>query len=224
MGVDLVGIIGHTLTKKEIVSLPNEVNKWQDVNRFFSSYDERALEPAKWDGIINEEQLELIWQNFETTEINKEILNKMENFDTQIDCNFGTLSIYRRTILISHWNHKYSNLRNLETAKNILKLNRMIAKHFNQNEIIYCTDSGYPTQSIEDKALSGLEFEDLKRFGISEFGIPPKDLNEGRKYMYFIDDFNEDLNKLTSWDGEKNPYWYYDTAINGYKLKAYNKS
>jgi len=219
MGVDLIGIIRHTMSNKEILDLPEQVNDWNNVNEFFASYSNISIEKAKWDGIINEEQLELIWKYYETAEIHKESLNKLENLDSDIDCCFGTLSIFRRTILISHWNHKYSNLKTPETAKNILTLNRMITKHFNQNEIIYCPDSGYPTESIKDQAISGLEFEKLKRFGISEFGTPPKNLNDGRKYMFFIDNLTEDLNKLTPWDGE-NPYWYYDNQNRGYKLKS----
>jgi hypothetical protein len=34
-----------------------------------------------------------------------------------------------------------------------------------------------------------------------------------------MDDFTQDLNKLTRWDGE-NPYWDYDTEIKNYKLKS----
>lgn len=219
MGVDLVGIIGHSMSKNEVLKLPGQINEWNDVKEFFASYGDSKIEKAEWDGVIDEQQLELIWRYYETKEIDNKILNKMGCFDSIIHCNFGILSIYRQTILISHWNHKYSNLGDPEKAKKILTLNRMIAKHFNQNEIVYTTDSGYPTQSIQDKAISGLGFEDLKRFGINEFGTPPKDINEGRKYMYFIDDFSKDLDKLTPWDGE-NPYWYFDTEIHEYKLKA----
>lgn len=192
MGVDLVGIIGHTLSKQEIVDLPEKINTWHDVSDFFSTYSANPQKsPSKWDGIINEEQIELIWRYFEAEEVDKELLTKMENFDSQIDCDFGSLSIYRQTVLISHWNHKYHNLGNPETARNILTLNRMIASHFNQSEIIYCADSGYPTQSIEHMARSGLKIEDLKRFGMNRFGISPKDISEGRKYMFFIDDFTD---------------------------------
>lgn len=218
MGVDLVGIIGHAMSKKEIVNLPYEVNQWHAVNEFFTTYSNRPIEKAKWNGIINEDQLELIWQYYEERHNTKEILAKMQNFDTSIDCCFGSLSIYRQTILIEHWNHKYSNLMVPEIAKNILTLNRIIAKCFNQNEIIYCVDSGYPTQSIFHKALSGSHFTELKKYGIDKFGNPPKDIDDGRKFMFFIDDFTKDLNQLTYW-GDENPYWLYDIKTNEYKLK-----
>lgn len=218
MGVDLVGIIGHSLTKKEIIELPKKIDKWYDVNEFFSSYKKRPLRKAKWDGIINEEELELIWQYFESNDFSKELLKKMENFDSVIDCSFGTLSIYRRTILITHWNHKYSNLRYPESAKNILTLNRIIARHFNMEEILYCPDSGFPTQTIQDKALSGLSFKKLKEYGINKFRLPPKHINEARKYMFFIDNINSEFGEIDVWEGES-PYWKYNYKLNKYELK-----
>lgn len=220
MGVDLVGIIGHSFSKKEILDLPDQINKWQNINDYFTSYDKKPFKKAEWDGIINKGQLELIWRNFETTEIDKELFYKLENFDSVIDCCFGRLSIYRKTILITHWNHKYSNLKDPVMAKYILTINRMIAHHLNQNEIIYCTDSGYPTQSIQDKALSGLAYQELKQYGINTFGTPPIQLDEARKYMFFIDNLNEELGGLTLWDGD-NPYWFYDSEIKDYKLKKH---
>ncbi len=217
MGVDLVGIIGHSLSKKEILNLPNVINNWMDVNDYYTAYSKKSNKKAEWDGVMNEEQLELIWEYYESIEIDKNRLDKLENFDSVIDCGFGTISIYRKTILISHWNHKYSNLRDPDTAKNILTLNRMLSKRLSRYEIIYCTDSGYPTQAIEEKAVSGLSFEELKEFAINTFGTPPLHLDDARKYMFFIDNLNNELSDFTLWDGD-NPYWHYDFEKRDYIL------
>lgn len=217
MGVDLTGIIAHSLSKEEILALPGQIDQWEEVHHFFKSYSGDSYSQVKWDGYMDEEQLELIWRYFETSDSDPALTNKLKNFDTVIDCTFGTLAIYRKTLLITHWNHKYSNLRNPETAKNILTLNRLIARRFNQEEIIYCADSGYPTQSIEHTALFGANFEEIKTYAFRHFGTPPFALEEARKYMFFMDRTETELGEMTLWEGES-PYWQYNTETDDYQL------
>lgn len=217
MGVDLTGIIGHSLSKEEILALPGQIDQWEEVHRFFASYSGDSYSQAKWDGYMDEEQLELIWRSFETPEMDQTSTSKLMNVDSVIDCTFGTLAIYRKTLLITHRNHKYSNLRNPDTTKNILILNRLIAKRFNQQEIIYCADSGYPTQSIEHTALFGADFAEIKAHAFTHFGIPPLGLEEARKYMFFIDRTDAEPGEMTVWEGES-PYWRYNEEAGDYQL------
>mgnify|MGYP000891914084 CR=1 FL=1 len=217
MGVDLTGIIGHSLSKEEILALPEQIDQWEEVHHFFKSYNGDSYSQAEWDGYMDEEQLELIWRYFETSDSDHALTSKLKNFDSVIDCTFGTLAVYRKTILITHWNHKYSNLRNPDTAKSILTLNRLIARRFNQEEIIYCADSGYPTQSIEHTALFGADFAEIKTHAFSQFGTPPVEIEEARKYMFFIDRTDTELEEMTLWEGES-PYWRYDSEAGDYEL------
>ncbi len=220
MGVDLVAIIEHNLTLKELVDLPNQINTWDEVLDFFASYDQNQRPPiqSKWDGPIDEFQLELVWKYYEL-EDNTDIINQLNTFDSDIHCVFGSLSVLRNTILLTHWNHKYSNLEDPIKAQNILSLNRMIARRFNSNEILYCTDSTYPTQIIEDKALEGLHFSELKAFSLNRFGQPPESLNEARKYMFFLDNIDRKMDAFSFWDGTS-PYWTYDSSIKEYKFRT----
>jgi hypothetical protein len=223
MGVDLTGIIGHNLTMKDVIGLPSIINSWPELNEFASKNKNRIIGKAEWDGFMNEEQLELIWRYYEEKRFPRRLRAKMKNSECVITCTFGRLSVNRRTICLTNWNHKYWTLRYPDEAKNILELNRLVAKKLGQNEILYCPDSSFPTSIIEDHAFSGKSYYELKELGIKHFGIPPKNIEDGRKYMFFFDDMSKDLDSLTEWEGEES-YWQYDKKKDEYHLRSVYES
>jgi hypothetical protein len=163
---------------------------------------------------LDQEELELIWSYYESDELDTE--NIPPRLDADIHCSFGMISVFRHTLLVTNWDHKYGCLRDPQRAWPILAINRLLAQLLDQKEILYCTDSAYPTSHIYDKALSGWKYDDLKDFSLKQFGNSPANLNEAIKKMFFLDDFSYDLNELEEWDGKNNPYWSYDSNSRNY--------
>ena len=113
--------------------------------------------------------------------------------------------------------HKYGNFKIQGVAKRIIEVNRIIARHLGGEEIIYCPDSAFPTSSIEEFAFEGNSLTEIKKRGIEKFGHPPKGIDEGRKYMFFIDNIHEDIGELTEWH-DWEVYWKYNRG-KGYELR-----
>lgn len=167
---------------------------------------------------MDEEQIELIWQYYESQE--QEMPADLRLLDARIICSFGMLDVFRKTIQLTHWDHKYANLCDPIKAKNILTLNRLIARRFGQEEMLYFPDSSFPTSMIDDKVLEGHQLKDIKAFSIKEFGHPPHEWKEAFRYMFFIDHFDRDFGELEEWEwGTEGPYWRYNSESGRYEQK-----
>lgn len=216
MGVDLWGIIGHSYTKKQLLELPKKMQAWEEIYTYYNNRSGHSPSyGVSWDGATTEEDLERIWQYQEGKSAEELSLEELDELDPSIGCNFGDLYVYRNTFAVAHNWYRYNNLCDPWRGTTILWINRMLAQQLGASEVLYCPDSGYPTQMIGDLASMGWDYNSLKNYGLQEFGTPPKGVNEGRKYHFFIDPIHEPLEELTEWDGES-PYWSYDKD-NGYQ-------
>lgn len=209
MGMDLVAIFPHKFTKNEILQLPKLIDNNNFVkNLVETKYHGNILSKPKtfprktnWSGstetgrIMDEKNLARIWKHYKyDTEI--DVIEGLCH-DTELDCYFGDLSIYENTITATPFpEHKYGNLRNPVTSKYVFNLNRALAKFFNTNIIVYCCDSYYHPSILEEKSRMGWTIESIIKFGNDKFGIPPKEINEAIENLYFIDEFDINLDKL----------------------------
>ena len=212
MGVDIRAIIGHQLSAQQLLELPHMLDKWSG-----SIVPENR---AKWCGSyeMTAEILEAIWQDWEQ----QKHPSIAEVFDNAIHCAFGTIDVYRHTLIICPMQVRYNNLTEPDRALPILNANRLIAQNLNATQILYTTDSYYPMSIIVDKAQLGMTIEELIGFGIDQFGLPPKPVAEGVKYMFFIDEIQADIGELKSWNPNEDGYWQYNGMKDGYELKSRN--
>ena len=165
---------------------------------------------------MTENALLSLWRCLETNEPHS---GDLIGLDYTIDCFIGSINVYRNTLVINHFpEHKYGNINIPEPAMRIIKINRMVAKEIGSDEIIYCPDSAYPTSIIEEYAIEGKSFDEIKRLGIAKFGQPPKGINEGRKYMFFIDNISDDIGEINE-RNEYEEYWKYNREKGRYELK-----
>lgn len=218
MGVDILGIVRHKMTAKEILSLPERIDSWSEMKELKKDNKHMLNKTAKWDckNEMTEEALLLLWKCLETNEPQPKDLY---GFDYSIECFIGWINVFRNTLVINHFpEHKYGNIDLPETANRIIKINRKIAREMGSEEIIYCPDSAYPTSIIEECAMEGKSLDEIKKLGIAKFGQPPKGINEGRKYMFFIDNLNEEIGEITE-RNEYEEYWKYNRETGRYELK-----
>ena len=118
-------------------------------------------------------------------------------YDTNIESYFGWLNIYENSISIKLYpEHKYGNLRNPNSSKYVFTFIRGLAKIFNTDKIVYCCDSYYQPSIIEEKFMMGSKMSEVIEYANKVFGIPPKELNEAIENLYFIDEFDLNLNEL----------------------------
>ena len=210
MSVDLMGIIAHRLSKQDLLDLPAMLDQWSPIDA--------TKNPAKWrcDYEMTPDTLEAIWQDWETNAAPPSI---NEVFDNVIDCSFGSIDVWRNTIVVCSDRHRYDFLCDPVSAAKILHANRIIARHLNAAVILYTTDSSYPTSVIIDKAQLGMTVNELIAFGIEQFGTPPKQVAEGVKYMFFIDEITTEIGELKEWNINTDGYWRYNFGKNKYELK-----
>lgn len=218
MGVDILGIVRHKMTAKEILFLPKRIDSWSEMKELKKDNKQMLNKPAKWNckNEMTEKALLLLWKSLETNDSQPK---ELYGFDYSIECFIGWINVFRNTLVINHFpEHKYRNIDLPETANRIIKINRKIAREMGGEEIIYCPDSSYPTSIIEEYAMEGKSLDEIKKLGITEFGQPPKGINEGRKYMFFIDNLNEEIGEITE-RNEYEEYWKYNREIGRYELK-----
>lgn len=204
--MDIVCIIENKLSESEILNIRPIVDSWTDIHEFVFQYRTNGFHNYKIEGIkskweldeLNSESLQKIWE-YEESRGAKRIaipigINRLSNFYCDIRFN-------RKTILICPSpEHKYANLHEPEIANYITQLIRNISTKLGQNEILYCVDSSYPPGLLYHEAISGIAFEQLIEIGIKEFGQPNKDIGKGMKDLFFIDNKNNPLPKLTKWN------------------------
>ena len=231
MGVDLGAIIQHNLTKQEILKMPQEIDSWQNIREFKKSslndleynsehYMKYVNSKSKWseEGNPTAEILETIW-NYKESE---KSLCSINPFQNQIDTFFGEIIFYRNLALICQSpEHKYGNLLYPKIAHNIISINRKIAEKFNASKLVYCPDSGFPTELVWHESGKYHEIEDLIRERKSRFFEPPKILSEAIKYYYFVDDFSDNELKFQKWTWQDSP-WVYNEEKHKYEYKAYS--
>jgi hypothetical protein len=191
MGIDLCSLIGHTLTPDEVKLFPSMVDSWDGVkqayienscgrNETLNDTLRKVDTPSFW----NKYDLpvdELISTNWFATGDN--------SFRVTLEAYFGSIHIYRHTLNVElSPEHKYANLFRESSRNYILKCNRLIASYLFQKFVVYCPDSAYRTEQIQDwAAYAGHTIEDILTLANNEFGEPPNDLAEGIVNMFFVD-------------------------------------
>ncbi len=229
MGVNLVGIIKHEKSASELIKFPEEIDSWNEL-RLLRLEGLRKIwkeeyiiehccknEEAKWRDNFNmkEETLKQIWTEWDSEpDYSTGLL-----LNNQIESFFGTIKVYENTLIIEHspW-YRYSCLKDPDIANSLLSMNRWIAKKLNQNKVVYCVDSSFPTEIIYDFANKGKTIEEIISFATLKMGEIPKALFEGMKFTYFIDDYTDDMNKFEEWEYE-DMHWFYDSESSRYKRK-----
>jgi len=207
MGMDFVAIIENKYSKKEILSIPRLLDESQNIRELYKSKHQKDIDhnpnnfqkKSNWnqqeDRIMNEFNLQRIWNHLkEDTSVEDQY---GMCYDTNIATYFGWLYIYENTISIKLFpEHKYGNLRNPNSSKYVFEFIREVAKLFNADKIIYCCDSYYQPSIIDEKSMMGWTSEAIIEYANKIFGKPPKELNEAIENLYFIDEFDLNLNEL----------------------------
>lgn len=191
MGVDIVAILEHKYTAKEVFQLTETINTWEEVFQYhlkFNADNKEDIE-AKWEAgmfKVDEQLIEKEWIAWETN-------GKVEAYP-KIYCSFADFRVNRNTINICpSWMHKYGNLYSFNTREYVLNLMRMIARKIGSTKILYCPDSACSTSIMEEFSNKGWELNDIEEYGYSEFGKIPKDLTKAIYNYFFIDDLKMNL-------------------------------
>ena len=221
MGVDIFSVFSHNLSIDQALNFPKLIDSWKDIKKLkqelksVHEIDHNYAKTAKWmaEKEINNSALSTLWDAYES---GNAFGPKVAGIDNIIECFLGWFRIYRHSIRIVHWpEHKYANIFDPKTAVKIFTINRAIAKKFNASQILYYPDSGIPTAWLDDYISEGKTVDEVIRIGIELFGMPPSNLDDGRNYMFFIDNINNEIESLTEInDWEK--YWKYDETIKDY--------
>jgi hypothetical protein len=206
MGMDLTCIIENKLLEQEILNIQTIVDCWTDIHKHVFEYRKKAYHnygqtnlKSNWEyDKLDLESLHRIWE-FEESRGEKRIniligTNRLSTFYCDIRFN-------RKTIMICPSpEHKYANLHEPEIAEYIIKMVRMVASKFEQEEIIYCVDSQYPPGLIFSESIAGSTFENLKQIAINELGEPKANISDGMKDLFFIDNLKSQMPKLNKWN------------------------
>lgn len=230
MGVDIGGIIEHNLSSQQIIEIGNTINQWDEIRNlktshecFSSNYGNRFEEQLNSNCKWSEEQiptklnLEIIWEYYESENRGACKVNPYQN---RLDTFWGEIRFFRNVAIIGHSpEHKYANLRYPEIAMNIIQVNRAIARKFNSSKIVYCPDSGFPTELVWHEAWKGQSLDEHIANMNKQFFIPPPNLNEAMKYYYFIDDFSSRIDNFKKWEWIDSP-WVYNENNRNYEFKA----
>lgn len=188
------------------MKLPNLIDSWLNVKLHYESfeYNSPSKEKAKWSSVygdrdVTKEEIQTEWHIAQKnhTELTNEEIASIQSRNS-IDCDYGLIDVYPNTLLLSMY-VSYRVLANAYTAKHFLTLNRLIAENLNQTEVLYFPDNGYKTSAIWEEVYSCKSYSQVKHYAFNEFGITPRDIENGRKNMFFIDYMDEEIN-LTEWD------------------------
>lgn len=207
MGMDFVAIIANKYTKAEILELPKVIDNSKSLREQFSKrhqkdidhnpkhYNRRTNWSEKGNRKMTESNLERIWKHFrDDTEI-----QYVDNLcvDVNIDAYFGWLNVHENTISITLFpEHKYRNLRNPMSSKYVFKFIRELTQILNADKIVFCCDSYYHPSILEEKSRMGYSINELISLGVEIFGEPPKELNAAIENLFFIDEFDLNLEEL----------------------------
>ena len=193
MGMDFSAIIGHKLTPLETLEIPRRIDESKGIFEVVrNDKGDLKIRKSKWEGPfpMTAKNIDLIWERLRN---NQDPQIEGFNYYSDLDTYFGDLAIYENTITVSpNPEHKYGNLEIPDACEYIIKLNREIAKLFNSSQIVYCADGYVSTGILDEKAREGWSIENIIKFGVGEFGDPPKEINLAVHNYFFIDNF--DLN------------------------------
>ena len=212
MGVDLIGITGHKLKMKEIIEFPKALDAWSDLRSYLIENDMVATTrmdfKSTWKKAPDPEAIEKLWKEYETDTVSQS--NWIETY-------FGDINIYRGNLTIEiDGIQKYANFRYNESTLKAINICRIIAKNLNEDKVIFCPDSAYPTSEIYDYASDGISPNEIIKKGIDKFGEIPKGISKGRKNYFFVDYVNEPIGELLDWDKEET-FWRWNEKRGQYE-------
>ena len=208
--VDLVIIIGHSLTPNQIIQFPEKIDNWQQLKDIYLEEYESKLEyNYSLEQVNNSLYKKSSWSVNPITEIM--LINSWESninlitieeegyFWYHIDTYFGQINFCRNTIIIKLYpEHKYGTLLQKANLRFILKFNREFAKVLEQKKVFYCADSLFPCSIFEDEAIEGKTIEEIITLSKQKFGTPSLVLEKAIYKGFFIDDISVPILKLTS--------------------------
>ena len=205
--MDFVAIVENKYSISEMLNIPSIIDNHKILKKLYKEKHKEKIEnnpehlqnKSVWDSendrIMNEFNLERIWNHLREDTIVENLDGLC--YDTMINTFFGRLYIYEKSISIKLFpEHKYGNLRNPKSSKYVFEFIRELAKLFNTDRIVYCCDGYYIPSILEEKFMMGRTMKDVIEYGNSVFGKPPKELNEAIENLYFIDEFDLNLNEL----------------------------
>lgn len=205
--MDYSAILENRFSKDEILCLPNLIDESQILRNLYSSryqdlidynpehFNKKTDWSEKGNRIMTESNLERIWNHLSCdTQI-----ENIDDFclDTNLDTYFGWMSIYKNTITLTlHTVHKYKSLRNPNSSNYIFQFIREIAKLLKSRKIVYCCSGYFHPSIIDEKAMMGWQLSEIIDYGNKIYGKPPKELNAAIENLYFIDEFDLNLEQL----------------------------
>ena len=206
MGMDFKMVIGHKMTRDEIIEFPKS-NIWFEVEHFFKEKMDYSPEDkyVKWTLEPSQKKLESYWQAWIDDTLQETI---------EIDTYFGKIRVYEKTMILSFYTvwWSYGFFEQSKNTKNIIEMGRLFAKYLNTNKVLYIPDGYIKTAIIEDFVTDGLSIEDVIRNGIQKFGVPPKGLSKGRKNYFFVDDIELDVGEIKEWEDEED-FWVWNEEL-----------
>lgn len=216
MGMDFIMVVGHKMTPKEIINFPN-LSLWNQIDLFLEK--ELNYNPnekyRKWSISPTEKMLQEYWKSW----INDEVYEEIE-----IDCYFGRINIYERTLTLKFytiwWSYKFFN--HAKDTKEIIKFGRLMAEYLGTKEILYIPDGYIKTSILEDSITNGLPLKNVIKKGIEKFGSPPSAISKGRKNYFFVDNVDEPIGEIKEWDEEENFWEWNDELGEAVQIKVNN--
>ena len=202
MGMDFRMIMGHELNFDQIKNLNQDESLWKSLADFLKA--ELNYQPTdpykKWTKEPIPKNLNEFWTEIET--------QGYSDTTFYIDCFFGNITIFRKTIKIwfSTIFHSYWFFKHSKDTIQIINIGRIFANHIGTDKILYIPDGYVKTAIIEDYSGS---LEDIISKGIREFGEPPKGISKGRKNYFFVDYIDQEIGEIKEWDEEED-FWKWD--------------
>lgn len=205
--MDYSAILENKFTKAELLCIPKLIDENQILRSLYLSRNQEFIEndpehfnrktdwSEKGNRIMNESNLERIWNHLR----NDTQIENIEHlcFDTSLDTYFGWMRIYENTITLTlHTSHKYRSLRNPYSSKYIFQFIREVAKLLKSRKIVYCCNGYFHPSIIDEKAMMGWKLGKIIEYGNKIYGKPPKELNAAIENLYFIDEFDLNLEEL----------------------------
>jgi len=205
-------ILGHKLTVGEVGSLCESNELWKSLEKYLKAelnYDP-ADKYAKWTQEPNEENINRFWNQFETNDYNNNVF--------EIDCYFGSITVYRNTLRIwfSTIFYSYNFFQDVKATIQIINIGRVFAKYLGTDKVLYIPDGYIKTAIIENFACSNLTLNQAIKKGIEKFGEPPVGISKGRKNYFFVDYVDEEIGEIKEWHDEED-FWQWDEMERDYK-------
>jgi hypothetical protein len=212
MGMDFNMIMEHSLSIKEIANLSEDENLWNSLDVYLKSalnYSPKN-KYVRWTQEPSKDNLNEFWvSNEKDLDYNKFM---------EIDCYFGCITVYRKTVHIwfSTIFYSYKFFHNSEHTRQIMNLGRVFAKYFRTNKILYLPDGYRKTSIIEDYASREFSLDKAIEKGIKQFGEPPQGISKGRKNYFFIDYADQEIGDIKEWDEEED-FWRWNESKSEYE-------